>query len=682
MSILSALKQNSSSIDDLAKLPQAMIMQMAQKKSISADMVAPILARKAEMMDAVARTKTLQQPDQVPPSVLEQLMAKNAGIESPMQAPMPQSPAEIGVGQLPVPERQYAGGGIVAFKQGDLVDLEDEMDDEDLIAEYADAMKAGEMAMMQAAAQGNVPQGNAGMRYTEPMPSGASKGITYKGGNHPYEGLVMAKAKEFGVDPKLAAYILNKETGGMKNPENARSSAGAMGIAQFMPATAKQYGINPDIPEEAAMGMGKHLRYLMDKYDDPKVAAIAYNWGEGNTNKWLKAGADMNKLPKETKKYVAQLAEGGEVKHYDGAGPSLVEAKRQREDALKALELAMPDMPSDFTGSLSDYLSNPERAALYGKNEKERNIARKAIMYNNPLPTLGRDILNPSASMKSSAVMSKAGKAQLQDIDEASRLAMPPVTVKGSGNYIPNDNPDLDNRDVGIKANAPVVNAGAQAKTPEESFYDKLMKQMSQERADLVKQKTEDRNMALLAAGLGMLGGTSSNAFTNIGQGGLSGVSYLSEANKQRAAQQAALTKNELVAQRYKELGETAKGNQAGLMALKAAQLDIDRGRLTESQRAHNMSALAQLEKNSQTRALAALKIDAMAPLDPDTQSKINQWVAQDLASKKEFNKLYQDTYGFAYDVAPPAIGGGTLAEQAKAQLEANAKAKKDKEKK
>ena len=37
MSILSAIRQQSSSIDDLAKLPQAMIMQMAQRKQIAAD---------------------------------------------------------------------------------------------------------------------------------------------------------------------------------------------------------------------------------------------------------------------------------------------------------------------------------------------------------------------------------------------------------------------------------------------------------------------------------------------------------------------------------------------------------------------------------------------------------------------------------------------------------------------
>ena len=116
MSILSAIRQQSGSIDDLAKLPQAMIMQMAQKKQIATEMVAPILARKAEMIDAAAKSKAMQ--GGVPQtSVMEQIMAQNAMAEQPQQIPqqMPQMD-NTGVAQLPVPERQYAGGGIVAFQ--------------------------------------------------------------------------------------------------------------------------------------------------------------------------------------------------------------------------------------------------------------------------------------------------------------------------------------------------------------------------------------------------------------------------------------------------------------------------------------------------------------------------------------------------------------------------------------
>jgi hypothetical protein len=121
MSILSALKQQSGSIDDLAKLPQAMIMQMAQKKQISEDMIAPILSRKAEMTEAVARTKAMQGAGAPQPTIMEQLMQQNAEAEQP---PMTDG-RDMGVAQLPIPERQYAGGGIVAFaKAGEVEDKE------------------------------------------------------------------------------------------------------------------------------------------------------------------------------------------------------------------------------------------------------------------------------------------------------------------------------------------------------------------------------------------------------------------------------------------------------------------------------------------------------------------------------------------------------------------------------
>ncbi len=118
MSILNAIRQQGSSIDDLSKLPQAMIMGMAQKKQIPAEMVAPILARKAEMADAVARTKSMQNAGVPPVSVMEQLMQKTAEQEQPE----PQA-REMGVAQLPINEDMYdeqrmAGGGIVAFQAG------------------------------------------------------------------------------------------------------------------------------------------------------------------------------------------------------------------------------------------------------------------------------------------------------------------------------------------------------------------------------------------------------------------------------------------------------------------------------------------------------------------------------------------------------------------------------------
>jgi hypothetical protein len=138
MSILSALKQQSGSIDDLAKLPQTMIMQMAQRKEIVPEMVPAILAKKAEMIDRAAKMKASQGgvPQQ---SIMDQIMAKNAQAENPqamgqMPPPMPQqnqmaqppqqpqqppqSPADVGIASNPVPPMQLAGGGIIAFAEG------------------------------------------------------------------------------------------------------------------------------------------------------------------------------------------------------------------------------------------------------------------------------------------------------------------------------------------------------------------------------------------------------------------------------------------------------------------------------------------------------------------------------------------------------------------------------------
>jgi hypothetical protein len=132
MSILSALRTQTDSIDDLAALPQAMIMQMAQKKQIREDMIAPILSRKAEMAEASARNQALKAQGQQP-TVMEQLMQRNAIAEQP--APVEQT--DVGIGQLPVnpamfQEQSMAGGGIVAFAKGDLVE---EMTEEER-AEY------------------------------------------------------------------------------------------------------------------------------------------------------------------------------------------------------------------------------------------------------------------------------------------------------------------------------------------------------------------------------------------------------------------------------------------------------------------------------------------------------------------------------------------------------------------
>ena len=108
-------------IDRLASLPQALIMQMAQKGQIPKTMVAPVLAKKAENAQMGMQMQAAMQKAQagaVPPStVIEKVIAQNAAQEA---APMNRS--NVGVASAPMRPDMYrrgmAGGGIVAFQEG------------------------------------------------------------------------------------------------------------------------------------------------------------------------------------------------------------------------------------------------------------------------------------------------------------------------------------------------------------------------------------------------------------------------------------------------------------------------------------------------------------------------------------------------------------------------------------
>lgn len=113
-----------------------------------------------------------------------------------------------------------------------------------------------------------------------------------------------------GIDPARFVALLQHESDNFAPDVLAhtrRSSTGAAGIGQFMPATAKEYGVTPGKPDIAreiaasATYMGK----LKRQFDgDENLATKAYNWGQGNVRKWLAGKAS---LPKETKNHSAQI---------------------------------------------------------------------------------------------------------------------------------------------------------------------------------------------------------------------------------------------------------------------------------------------------------------------------------------------------------------------------------------
>ena len=86
------------------------------------------------------------------------------------------------------------------------------------------------------------------------------------------------------------------------NP-NATSPVGASGMFQFMPATAKQYGVDTSDPYSSADGAARMYATLLKQNNgDLNKALAGYNWGQGNLNK-----KGLDNAPQETKNYISQI---------------------------------------------------------------------------------------------------------------------------------------------------------------------------------------------------------------------------------------------------------------------------------------------------------------------------------------------------------------------------------------
>jgi hypothetical protein len=170
---------------------------------------------------------------------------------------------------------------------------------------------------------------------------------------------------------------------------------------------------------------------------------------------------------------------------------------------------------------------------------------------------------------------------------------------------------------------------------------------------DVKKQREEDKYLALLAAGLGMMGGTSPYAGANIGAGAMQGVASLASARKERAAEKNALDRAYGQALYRQNLGEMTGAN-------KAEDIAIRRGTLELNQKRELDNVLNNIQGQAEKRALAALKTQGLIGLDTpgdEVAAKVSSWVAQDLAKNKAFRQVYKERWGSDYDVEP--TGGG-----------------------
>ena len=115
-----------------------------------------------------------------------------------------------------------------------------------------------------------------------------------------YQAAVQQLAACFDLSPALIEALVWQES---RWRENAVSPVGARGLAQLMPGTAREMGVNPDDPLANLEGGARYLRQQLDRFDgDVEKALAAYNAGPGRVEK---AGG----IPRirETQTYVAAV---------------------------------------------------------------------------------------------------------------------------------------------------------------------------------------------------------------------------------------------------------------------------------------------------------------------------------------------------------------------------------------
>ena len=104
-------------------------------------------------------------------------------------------------------------------------------------------------------------------------------------GDEEIDRIIFEVGENQGVDPRFIHAVIWQES---KYDTRARSHAGAQGLMQLMPATAKRFGCeHPDDPQENITAGTKYLSWLLKRFSgDVELALAGYNAGEGSVDKY------------------------------------------------------------------------------------------------------------------------------------------------------------------------------------------------------------------------------------------------------------------------------------------------------------------------------------------------------------------------------------------------------------
>ncbi len=201
-----------------------------------------------------------------------------------------------------------------------------------------------------------------------------------------YKSVIEGLASKYDIPSKLLMSVVHSESG--FNP-NATSSAGAIGLMQLMPGTARDLGVDPTDPMQNLEGGTRYLKQQLDRFGSVPLALAAYSAGPGAVKKY-------GGVPpfKETRDYVDKVMEGvgkyadgglvglyqkyedgGKVKDYSGV---IGDIYKPQDSDFKDLAMSYGQPANDNLGArLED--ATPFERSVYNKTGLEPGIERPIL---------------------------------------------------------------------------------------------------------------------------------------------------------------------------------------------------------------------------------------------------------------------------------------------------------------
>ena len=169
---------------------------------------------------------------------------------------------------------------------------------------------------------------------------------------------------------------------------NARSGVGAVGLWQFMPATAKRFGLKISSKYDerqhlwkSSVAAAKYLNELYDIFEDWLLVIASYNSGPGHVLNAIKKSGSRNFwklqyfLPKETRNHVKRFI----ATHYyfEGSGSLVTLGKAESEKYLKELEKFTANNNNNEEDDTADPIAHMSQWIAVINNEKDLNFILK-----------------------------------------------------------------------------------------------------------------------------------------------------------------------------------------------------------------------------------------------------------------------------------------------------------------